>query len=124
MTLARAFMSTIQKLARILLLDDDSFVLGLQKHMVSSLGYKIKTESNPMAALETLTSQTFDLIISDFDMPQMNGVEFTQLFREWEEKNSSKWTPIIICSGNSGEEFELICHTYGIIEVLLKPVNI
>ena len=117
-------MSTIQKLARILLLDDDSFVLGLQKHMVSSLGYKIKTESNPMAALETLTSQTFDLIISDFDMPQMNGVEFTQLFREWEEKNSSKWTPIIICSGNSGKEFELICHTYGIIEVLLKPVNI
>jgi EAL domain-containing protein (putative c-di-GMP-specific phosphodiesterase class I)/ActR/RegA family two-component response regulator len=68
----------------ILLVDDDAFMLGLQSHMLRSMGYaRIASLGSARAALELLYSpaaqdQQFDVIVCDLNMPEMDGIEFLQ----------------------------------------------
>lgn len=65
---------------RILLLDDDPFMLGLESRMLRSMNYqKISTAGSGEAALQMLGKEApFDLILCDLNMPGMDGIEFLQ----------------------------------------------
>lgn len=62
--------------AKILILDDESSISELLGEMLSLLGYETVKTNNPREALELIEQQSFDLILSDFRMPGMNGQEF------------------------------------------------
>ena len=62
--------------ARILVLDDERAIAELLSEMLTTLGHKPTMCLDPRVALEVLSRQKFDLIISDFRMPGMNGQEF------------------------------------------------
>jgi PAS domain S-box-containing protein len=61
---------------RILILDDETSISELLAEMLSLLGYAPVKSNNPREALELIQKQPFDLILSDFRMPGMNGQEF------------------------------------------------
>lgn len=66
---------------RLLLLDDDSFMLGMQSRMLRSMGYSmIGTAASAEAALARLLQDphAVDVIICDLNMPGMDGIEFLQ----------------------------------------------
>ena len=65
----------------ILLVDDDSFMLGLQSHLLAKLGYRhVDSVGTGSGALAILLSgeRTPDVIVCDLNMPGMDGVEFLQ----------------------------------------------
>jgi len=62
--------------ARILVLDDDKMIAELLGEMLSLLGYSATVCHSAPEALELVDRQRFDLILSDFRMPKMNGEEF------------------------------------------------
>ena len=68
----------------ILLVDDDAFMLGLQVHMLRTMGYvRVVAVGSARAALEALQSSAtadrpFDVIVCDLNMPEMDGIEFLQ----------------------------------------------
>jgi two-component system NtrC family sensor kinase len=64
--------------ARILILDDDPTIAELLGEMVGLLGYTSSVCHSGAQALDLIGRQEFDLIISDFRMPKMNGQEFYQ----------------------------------------------
>ena len=64
--------------ARILILDDEPCVSELLAELLRLLGYESTKCSSPVTALELLGHTRFDVILSDFRMPQMNGDEFYQ----------------------------------------------
>jgi PAS domain S-box-containing protein len=64
--------------ARILILDDEEAIAELLREMLELLGHTATVCLNPMHALERVSREKFDLIISDFRMPGMNGREFHQ----------------------------------------------
>lgn len=69
---------------RILLLDDEVNVLAaLRRTLRSGFGdtLKIETFSDPMLALQRAQEVSFDLVVSDYRMPGMNGVEFLHALR-------------------------------------------
>jgi two-component system NtrC family sensor kinase len=62
--------------ARVLVLDDEPFIAELLSEMLAALRHQPAVCLSPVTALEMLQTRQFDLVISDFRMPVMNGEEF------------------------------------------------
>ncbi len=90
---ARSF-SDPSSSARILLVDDNSFGLAARKSVLEELGYMIVTAAGAHEALEHLSGAQFDLIVTDYKMPGMNGLELISNIRAQQID-----VPIIVLSG-------------------------
>ncbi|MEZ5758040.1 MAG: chemotaxis protein CheW [Emcibacteraceae bacterium] len=89
------------KRKNILIVDDSTFFLNLLKPLLTAAGYNVTIASTATEALKLREKGLdFDLIISDIDMPEMNGFEFAEEVREsgiWRE------TPLVALSANSSQ---------------------
>lgn len=61
---------------RILLLDDNAMGLAARRSVLEELGHKVVTCGAPQDALELCGKQRFDIVVTDYKMPKMNGLEF------------------------------------------------
>lgn len=75
-------LQTNQKQKRILVLDNEVQILNVLNTFLSDEGFVFIGSSDPVDALSFLEKASIDLIISDFDMPVMNGSEFSYKSRE------------------------------------------
>jgi len=66
---------------KILLVDDEQSVLDALRRELRSL-FEIETFSNPVEAIERCKQVKFDLVVADYKMPEMNGIEFLKQFGE------------------------------------------
>lgn len=62
--------------AHILILDDNSMGLIARRTVLEELGHRVHTSSSPHDALELCDKQRFDVVITDYKMPKMDGIEF------------------------------------------------
>jgi len=60
----------------ILAIDDDTSILGLIANILTDYGYEVQTATNGLEGLKMIESAQYDLIISDINMPVMDGIEF------------------------------------------------
>ena len=67
---------------RILLVDDNSLGLAARKSVLEELGHKVQTSGTPADALELCGKQRFDVVVTDYKMPKMNGIEFIARLRK------------------------------------------
>ena len=68
---------------RVLVLDDDRFMLEMLKDMLQSIGVReVYTEATTRHALSTLAEQAPDMLICDLALPDMDGIEFLQAAAE------------------------------------------
>ena len=63
---------------RILLADDEQFILDLMEMVLKSAGHTVRAVLNGELALKALESEGFDLVITDFSMPKMDGLVLTK----------------------------------------------
>lgn len=104
---------------RILLIDDDIDLLELSERILKKLGYYVIPYTSSLQALELfrdLPSQ-FDLVITDFRMPGMNGAELSR-----EILKVAPEIPIIMCSGYSSDFGEEDAQSIGIRWFARKPL--
>ncbi len=87
---------------KILIVDDSHTTRILQKNILSNYGYNISTATNPIKALEKTHQNKYDLIISDIQMPEMNGFEFIKELRKNPEYEN---TPVIVVSSEPKEKY-------------------
>lgn len=66
---------------RILVVDDSITTRTMERNMFEAAGYHVKTAADGMEALSLLQSEEFDLVVSDVDMPRMDGFDLTQQMR-------------------------------------------
>ena len=67
---------------RILIVDDNSLGLAARRSVLEELGHKVITSAAPQDALELCGKQRFDIVVTDYKMPKMNGVEFIARLRK------------------------------------------
>lgn len=103
---------------RVLWVEDEALIRLNSKRMVKSMGHKCDIASSGKKALEYLNKNTYDIVITDIGMPEMNG---WQLADKIKEKFGGK-IKIAVISGWNIEEKEKIAH--GIKWVLEKPFQI
>jgi CheY-like chemotaxis protein len=101
----------------ILLIDDEVMLRDLLAEMLESNGYNVMKVGSGSEALKILTEEIkVDLVIVDFNMPDMNGLETTKKIRELNLK-----MPIILSSGSMGLEEKINYKEAGITATLTKP---
>lgn len=66
---------------RILVIDNDVALLELLRDFLSLSGFYVRTALDGLSGLELFKQETFDIIITDCDMPGINGIELTALLR-------------------------------------------
>jgi CheY-like chemotaxis protein len=74
--------STSNLTGKILLLDDNSMGQPARRSVLEELGHKVFTSGVPQDALELCGKQRFDVVVTDYKMPKMNGVEFISRLRK------------------------------------------
>ncbi|HOW05556.1 PAS domain S-box protein [Methanospirillum hungatei] len=93
-------MSGSDSLYQVLCVDDEEFLLDLCKLFLERSGdLKVDTALSASLGLERLREKEYDAIISDYEMPGMNGVEFLKEVRAFDEN-----IPFIIFTGRGREE--------------------
>ncbi|MDE2376923.1 hybrid sensor histidine kinase/response regulator [Bradyrhizobium sp.] len=65
----------------VLLVDDSAFFRNMLAPVLKAAGYRVRTAPNAQEALATLRAQSFDVVLTDIEMPDMNGFEFAEVIR-------------------------------------------
>ncbi len=105
---------------RILLVEDDRSMQLLYKNLLEKSGHKVTTANNGRAALEIVKKSPPQLIISDWMMPEMDGIEFCKAIRKNEE-----WKQIYFFIVTAQESTEKLVEAFeaGVDDYLSKPIN-
>ncbi|WP_315723766.1 hybrid sensor histidine kinase/response regulator [Bradyrhizobium sp. SZCCHNS2022] len=78
----RKEMATEAQTQSVLLVDDSPFFRNMLAPVLKSAGYKVRTAASALEGLATLRSgHTFDIVVTDIEMPEMNGFEFAEAIR-------------------------------------------
>jgi CheY-like chemotaxis protein len=80
--------------ANILLVDDHKMGLAARRALLEEVGHAVVTAGNGLAALDAVEKQSFDLVVTDWRMPKMDGLELIRQLRAREFA-----APIILISG-------------------------
>ncbi|MER9607017.1 hybrid sensor histidine kinase/response regulator [Mesorhizobium sp. M0243] len=86
---------------RVLVIDDSLTVRELQRKMLGNYGYEVEVAVDGMDGWNAVRSGPFDLVVTDIDMPRMDGIELVSLIRK---DTHLKNTPIMIVSYKDREE--------------------
>lgn len=106
---------------RILFVDDEKSMVDAIQPMIERLGYKVTARTSSIEGLEAFRANPdrFDLIITDFTMPNMTGMELTK-----ELLTLRPDIPIILCTGYSEHINEDKAKLSGVRTLLMKPVDL
>ncbi len=66
---------------RVLVVDDDLVIVKLLREALDLSGFHVSTATNGLSAMEILKKEDFDILITDCEMPGMDGVRFTSMVR-------------------------------------------
>ena len=93
-----------RKQKRILVVDDSFTVREMERKLLESKGYRVDTAVDGVDGWNAVRSGDYDMVISDVDMPRMNGIEFVNQIKRHQEL---KGIPVVIVSYKDKEEDRL-----------------
>lgn len=113
-------MEITEGIKKVLLVDDNQAIIETYQSILQLLGYETFQFTSPAEALESMEPGQFDLLISDYDMPGMNGLELLKNFY-----SKRPGLPVIIISGSAGFPFGTLWSEYRgrIISFINKPAT-
>jgi PleD family two-component response regulator len=107
----------------IIVVDDLQFSCEVVKSGLKKSGYKdIRTANSANKAMLLLNERRADVILADFWMPEMNGLELTDLIRRWDEKNN-RYTGIILLTAEDTTSSIVVAFEHGVDDFVSKSAN-
>lgn len=104
---------------KVLLVEDHPANRELIRQQLESLGFTVDEAENGIAALKLWRSGSYDVLLTDLNMPRMNGYELTRAVRK-----EDVTTPILAITASALASEREQCREAGITELLLKPLSL
>jgi signal transduction histidine kinase/ActR/RegA family two-component response regulator len=106
----------------ILVVEDDPTNQLIVGSMLVNAGYSVRTANDGGHALALLREHTFDLVLMDWQMPDMDGLAVTRLIRAGAVGAYGEHVPIVALTANAFAEDRTACLAAGMNDFLTKPV--
>ena len=104
-----------------LVVDDDAVFCSMVEAMLKRIGFEgVDTADNGATALTMMQEKDYGLVISDWNMPEMNGLE---LLRKVRTNDRLRRTPFVMTSIDGGLERVKIARLAGVSAFMLKPFS-
>lgn len=103
---------------QILIAEDNDINAMIASKMISNLGYQVKLARDGQEAVDACHEQSFDLILMDINMPQLDGYQATKIIRE----DLNLKMPIVALTANAFEEDRQKSREAGMVSHLTKPI--
>ena len=107
-------------MTKILLVEDNAMNSELVKEILEMNNYQIKCTKTGLEALEVLESESFDLMLTDINLPKMNGIELVKQLKDSSNRPKKIIALTSDCKTKTGESFEEI----GFDGFVRKPFKI
>jgi len=107
---------------QILIVEDNRQNQIVLRAQLGKLGYEVDCVSNGKDAIAKLKTKSYSLIVTDCNMPEMDGYEMTKQIRN-QEKMTGQHCPIIAITADAYETSRERCYEVGMDEFLTKPVD-
>ena len=107
---------------RVLLAEDNLVNQRLAAHLLENRGHSVTVAANGLEALAALDKESFDLVLMDVQMPEMDGIEATAAIRQ-KENGSGKRQTIIALTAHAMKGDRERCLAAGMDGYLSKPIR-
>lgn len=104
----------------LLIIDDDEVNLSMEKEILTQFDFKVQTVQSGKAALSLLKKQSFNIILMDIRMADMNGYETTSYIRQLP---GFKEIPIIAVTADATESTFIRAKQSGMSDLATKPID-
>lgn len=104
--------------APILVVEDSSVFREMQTLLLGQAGFAVSAHENPHSALAAAAKQTFELVIIDYELPDMNGQEFMHALRKIQPDIA-----VIFVSGSLTIDLAIQLSSQGVAGIFNKPAN-
>jgi two-component system, chemotaxis family, chemotaxis protein CheY len=107
-------------MANILIVDDSNTMRQMVAYTLESAGHTVTEAIDAASALQLTNSANFDLVITDVNMPGMNGLE---LVRQLRQQVSLKTKPILVLTTEAGADKKSLGRQAGATGWIIKPFD-
>jgi len=104
---------------QLLIIDDEPIIGKRLQHAFGKVGLNALIFTSPQAAMEAMNKESFNVVITDFRMKGMDGLE---VFRQVKQLNQK--TKVIIISGSASPETVDTAFQEGVFDFLVKPFRL
>src|SRR2546430_5850391 len=105
---------------RVLIVDDNRMALTILKHALVSGGYEVDTASNGREALEIVRSGVSRFVITDWEMPEMDGIELCRAIRALDTPG---YVYIVLLTGHDAPHEKVAGLSAGADDFITQPFD-
>lgn len=105
--------------AKVLLVDDEKDYLEIMAERMEARGMVVTTTTSAEDALAMVQNDTYDAVVMDFLMPEMDGFKALKLFKETRPDLA-----VILLTANVGEKERLEAARLGALDIIEKPADL
>ena len=102
----------------ILVVDDNEAIRSLVSHILEKMGLKVSSADNGQRGMDLFVNSKFDLVVTDFNMPGMNGIDLANKI-----KVKSPSTVIVLMTGEEKEFILSRIKDTGVDRAIFKPFS-
>ena len=109
---------------KILIAEDNLVNQKVAKRVLTHLGYEADIVNNGLEAIRAIADKSYDLILMDIQMPEMDGLETTRYIRKQESELQLPPIAIVAMTANATDDDQNICRDAGMSDYISKPIQI
>jgi two-component system sensor histidine kinase BarA len=106
----------------VLIVEDDPVNQAIVAAMLAQAGFQTQVAADGSSALQFVARQRFDLLLMDWQMPDLDGPEVTRRLRAGEAGDHGRRVPVVALTANAFAEDRAACLAAGMNDFLSKPV--